>query len=78
MWELIESTGSIPVDAATVLPLEFADGCMYLVYVAVESSGDSMQTSTNQLGDSGNQCVGYGTQLEIPISLGMELGCYYL
>lgn len=78
MWQIVESISFIPADACTVLPLEFADGCMYLVYVAEVSSGDSMQTSTSPSLDSGNQCLGLGIQLEIPICSEQELGCYYL
>lgn len=72
MWQIVESISFIPPGAATVHCLEFQDGCMYLVYVDVEFSGELEEQSSAPFLDTGNQCLGFGTQLEIDIPLTLE------
>jgi hypothetical protein len=73
MWQIVESISFIPQDASTVHCLEFVDGCMYLVYVDVEFSGDSEDECSAQFLDTGNQCSAFDTQLELNITLEPEL-----
>lgn len=73
MWQIVESISFIPADAVTVHCLEFADGCIWLVYVPVEYSGESMHDYSSPCPDTGNQCVDLNTQLELEIDIPMEL-----
>ena len=73
MWQIVDSISFIPPDAATVHCLEFADGCMYLVYVDAEYSGESEEEYSSPCPDTGNQCLASGTQLEINLGLMPEL-----
>lgn len=58
MWELMsdwEDICTTPLGESTALLLEFSDGCMLLVCASEGCSGDSEQTSSVQLEDTGNQ-----------------------